>query len=471
MQIVMKRAHSFFSIFFSLILVSCAHENQDIDFFIECEKTIAWNEVIACTIKDNDVDCGNIVWYVDGIEAASSSSTCRFHTGERELRHSVSAKYKDGSASACNELFIYNTKHLGLLKACYDFIDKYDIQTALSVSVKTKDDSFDFYTGYTSLKTKNICTDETCFYYYSITKTFVSALICTLVEENYLSFDDKISDVLDENLFDPSKINLNATIEQLLSHKSGIGEYATNYKIFLNNPFVSEEWSPIKILDFVDEDVLSDGNYVYSSANYIILGMIAEKVTGKKLSELLKSYFLNSLSLSTLKLSPQDTIDYSLISHPHVLANTSLNFGKSKESVDVTSLFPGSVMELIGKSSWAAGGFAGKSADGAVWIYELFSNNGSAVSDSVRELILHSTDEAYPGCDELSSFGLCGRRIFYKNDFFVGSYGRSVGSNNLAFYNAKSDAAFCILTSSNSDENGNPDVYELLCSLYEKIQN
>lgn len=154
MQIVMKRVHSFFSIFLSLILVSCAHENHDIDFFIECEKTIAWNEVIACTIKDNNVDCGNIVWYVDGIEAASSSSTCRFHTGERELRHSVFAKYKDGSASACNELFIYNTKHLGLLKACYDFIDKYDIQTALSVSVKTKDDSFDFYTGYTSLKTK-----------------------------------------------------------------------------------------------------------------------------------------------------------------------------------------------------------------------------------------------------------------------------------------------------------------------------
>lgn len=295
-------------------------------------------------------------------------------------------------------------------------------------------------------------------------------MICTLVEENYLSFDDKISDVLDENLFDPSKINLNATIEQLLSHRSGIGEYATNYKIFLNNPFVSEEWSPIKILDFVDEHVLSDGNYVYSSANYIILGMIAEKVTGKKLSELLKSYFLNSLSLSTLKLSPQDSIDYSLLSHPHVLANTQLNLGNIKGSVDVTSLFQGPVMELIGKSSWAGGGLAGQSKDGASWIYELFSERGNAVSDSTRKLMLQSTGASYPGCNEMSSFGICGRRIFYRDDYFVGSYGRSIGSNNLAFYNHTKDSGFCILTSTNSDSSGNPDVYELLCKLYDEVQ-
>lgn len=466
----MSKINSFFLILFPLLLFSCAHEDACVQIVIDTEKTIAWNEAVACTVQNADIDYENLVWYVDGLEFYTSSPNLVLQTCEREKRYSISAAFKDGTASTCNELVIYNTQHYDSLKACYDFIDKYNIQTAIAVSMKTKEDTFDFYTGYASLKDKTFCSDESLFYYYSITKTFVSALICTLAEEGYINLNDKVSDILDADLFDPEFINLNATIRQLLSHRSGIGEYVTNYKIFLNNPFLTQKWTPEKILEFVENPVLAEDNYVYSSANYILLGMIAEKVTGKKLNELLNLYFLEPLTLEAISLSPQDSINYSLMTHPHLLANTQLNLGNSKGTVDLTSIFQGPVMELIGKSSWAGGGLAGNSKNGAAWIYELFSDSGRAVSESVREMMLRSTENAYPGCEELMSFGICGRRIFYKGDSFVGSYGRSVGSNNLAFYNKSCDCGFCILTTTNSDANGNPDVYELLCKLYDTIQ-
>ncbi len=465
-----NRWHILLITFLTIFLVSCNNSIRKVDLTIISEGNIFWNEHVKVSVHNEQLDSSNLIWYLNDKEVLCSSSDFSFNTGIEEKRYIVKVKYKDNkNCYESNNLYIYNTKHYELLKSCYDFIDKYHVETSISVSVKTKNDIFSFCNGYTSLQSKLSCTENNSFFYYSITKTFISALICNLIEKGFISFETKISDIFDKTMFNGETINVNSTIWQLLCHRSGIGEYTSNYKIFLNNPFVSEEWNPLRILDFVEISSLNENAYVYSTANYVILGMIAEKVTNKKLNVLLKEHFLDDLSLNTVKLSPQDTINYSLLAHPHVLPNTEFNTNNIQTTIDITSLFQVPVMELIGMSSWAGGGLVGTSRDGAVWIYELFSKEGTAVSNDVRQLILESTENSYKGCEELLSFGICGRRIFYDDVFFVGSYGRSVGSNNLAFYNYNKDVGFCILTSSNSDKNGNPDVYELLCRLYDKL--
>ena len=71
-----------------------------------------------------------------------------------------------------------------------------------------------------------------CFYYYfcfvlycSVSKSFTSAMIGTLVDRGLLYYDDLLENVLNESVF-PKKIwnghSVNVTILHLLTHTSGI---------------------------------------------------------------------------------------------------------------------------------------------------------------------------------------------------------------------------------------------------------
>lgn len=78
------------------------------------------------------------------------------------------------------------------------FVEKYNIKTALSVSVQNENINFYKNYGLSSLSDKNICNDETLHYIYSISKTFTSALTLTLIEQNILDIDKSIEYYLPE---------------------------------------------------------------------------------------------------------------------------------------------------------------------------------------------------------------------------------------------------------------------------------
>lgn len=113
------------------------------------------------------------------------------------------------------------------------FIKKYNIKTALSISVKNEKINFYKNYGLSSLSTKSVCDSETLHYIYSITKTFTSALTLTLCEENILNLEETVEhhlpELFTENYAGSKDLNLyinkEATIEQLLNHTSGIYDW------------------------------------------------------------------------------------------------------------------------------------------------------------------------------------------------------------------------------------------------------
>jgi D-alanyl-D-alanine carboxypeptidase len=139
-------------------------------------------------------------------------------------------------------------------------------------------------------------TPETTFVTGSITKTFVAAAIMQLQEERELSIDDPLSDYLPDY---PNGENI--TLRQLLSHMSGLFNYFLhpeyNATVF-NNP--DRHWTPQEVLDdFVLEPKAAPGaRYYYSNTNFLLLGLVVEKVTGKQLGEVLHERFLDPLGLS-----------------------------------------------------------------------------------------------------------------------------------------------------------------------------
>lgn len=119
----------------------------------------------------------------------------------------------------------------------------------------------------------------------SLTKTFTTTLVMQLVEKGTLSLDKPIGNLgLDFSHTD-------ITIRQLLSHTSGLVEYKDKAGS------VSEGTTPLDVLRYVSSQPLaySPGTYVeYSTAGFVILGIILEKATGRTYEDLVQKEIASS---------------------------------------------------------------------------------------------------------------------------------------------------------------------------------
>jgi D-alanyl-D-alanine carboxypeptidase len=129
----------------------------------------------------------------------------------------------------------------------------------------------------------------------SITKTLVAAQVMQLVEAGELSLDDPAADGLPPNLdFDSN----GATIEDLLSMRSGIAEYFADEeelrRVLRTQPL--HEWTIEERLATVGPERGPAGpetEWVYTGTNYLLLGLIVEQVTGRPLAEVLREGVLD----------------------------------------------------------------------------------------------------------------------------------------------------------------------------------
>jgi D-alanyl-D-alanine carboxypeptidase len=121
----------------------------------------------------------------------------------------------------------------------------------------------------------------------SDTKTFVSVVLLQLVAEHRLSLDDTVArwlpGVVHGNGNDGNKI----TVRELLQHTSGLHNYTDDLQARITSPeayrkLEFEHFSPTDLLNiaFSHQPTSAPGAaFNYSNTNYILLGMIIEKVT------------------------------------------------------------------------------------------------------------------------------------------------------------------------------------------------
>ena len=292
-------------------------------------------------------------------------------------------------------------------------------------------------------------------YAYSITKTFVSALVLAQIQHGFYSLNDTVEDLLknheDYATLDFSRINKDATVEQLLMHTSGMPDYASNVpaQLAMCTPDPAYIWKPADILNtIVNKPFGATGVYQYSSTNYVLLGMIAELHGGAKLNELLATTFLERLGIDAI-LAPQDAVP-SDIAHP--CDDTAL-FGAPYGFMDLIlalklSNSPLNLFVGIGRSTWAAGGIIATADDLARWGYELYDKNGCAVTPMLRKILINSAPVS-------GSYGYgINYNEFTYNDGKVGrKYGHggsAPGYRTLLRYEARERIAVAIITNANN---------------------
>lgn len=159
-------------------------------------------------------------------------------------------------------------------------------------------------TGFADLANEIPNTIETKFASASAGKVFVAVGILQLIEQGKIKFDDTLGRLLDIDLHD---IDPDVTVEQLLTHTSGVPDYFDesvmdeyeelwvdfpNYKIRHNNDLF-----PL----FMNKPMMySKGErFQYNNSGYVLLAAIIEKVTGVYFDQYLAEHVFNRCDMKS----------------------------------------------------------------------------------------------------------------------------------------------------------------------------
>ncbi len=128
----------------------------------------------------------------------------------------------------------------------------------------------------------------------SIGKTYVAGVALQLVKEKKFSLEDKISLYLgDETWFKRLPNADDITIKMLMTHSGGLPRYVFAIEFWKKlNERPDKVWKPLELLEYILEKkplYPAGKGWAYSDTDYIVLGMIIEKLTGNTYYEELKT--------------------------------------------------------------------------------------------------------------------------------------------------------------------------------------
>lgn len=252
----------------------------------------------------------------------------------------------------------------------------------------------------------------------STCKMFTALSILILAGENKLSLDDKVSKYLPD-LPHADKV----TIRQLGNHTSGYFNYtsAPGIGVVVQDPL--KVWTPQELMDLVKDKPLDfepGTRYKYSNTGFIVLGMIIEKVSGKKFGE-----FIDEKIIKPLNMTDTTYPAAAAINGEHMNGYV-INTG---ETAPVEFLLAPSV-------AWAAGGTVSSLNDMKKFLDALAA--GSLISPAMRleQKKWVETDTA----GTKYGFG-----IFFEKNNFIGHTGDTIGYNVSAFISLDSKKTVIVI--------------------------
>jgi len=140
---------------------------------------------------------------------------------------------------------------------------------------------------------KTPATIETKYRIGSISKMFTATMIFQLIDEGKLSFDTPLASYFPQ-LPNAGKI----TIREMLDHRSGLHNFTSDslYATYMGSPKSEAEMTAI----FAGQksDFEPDAKAEYSNTNFVLLGYIIEKLTGKTYAEELEKRVTSKIGLT-----------------------------------------------------------------------------------------------------------------------------------------------------------------------------
>lgn len=201
--------------------------------------------------------------------------------------------------------------------------------------------------GYANVELSAPATDKTVYELQSVGKQFTATAVMLLVEEGKLSLDDAVGKYLTEL---PASWRA-VTIRRLLNHTSDIPDYihAPGWK-----ETIRLDRTPLELLKPVFPLEVAPGTkWKYSNSDYLVLGLIIEKISGDSYADFLAKRILQPLGMTSTRIN----------SMTDVIANRADGYWWKDGLLKDEYVSP--------SQKWAAGGVVSSAADLAKWAESL----------------------------------------------------------------------------------------------------
>ncbi|MGI8485131.1 MAG: serine hydrolase domain-containing protein [Thermomicrobiales bacterium] len=279
----------------------------------------------------------------------------------------------------------------------------------------------------------------------SITKTFVATVILQLVDEGKLSLEDRLESFIPGIPNGPE-----ITLRQVLGMDAGIYD-------FVHDPAVTIDYVADPLYPFTPEDALAiirastpdfpPGEKVqYCNSNYILLGMIAEQVTGESIGEAIATRITTPLGMTETSFATTPEM-------PEPYAQGYIE-GATDELRDVTLLNP--------DLPWASGAMISTLSDLGIWAKALA--DGTLLSPSTqRERLTWGSFQTGP-LDVAYGLGIL------KINGLLGHNGGILGYSLWMIHAPEENATVVVVTNRGSNESGTSDpiFFQLVSLLFPK---
>ncbi|MFK5856009.1 MAG: serine hydrolase [Bacteroidota bacterium] len=231
--------------------------------------------------------------------------------------------------------------------------------------------------GVTSIETQEKVDENTRFAIASNSKSFTAAALAILVDEGKLKWDDKVVDFIPEfKMYDPY-ITANFNIQDLLTHRSGLGLGAGDLMIFPDGGSFTVE-DVAKSFQYQKPVSAFRTKFDYDNLLYIMAGEIVARVSGMSWSEFVEVNIMQPLQMNSSAGLYQNLDDKTNIAFPH-----SAHDGELKQIdtyTDPSGLFA------------AAGGIYSSVNDMSKYI--IMYLNDCKYGDSLTEVLISSKNHA-----------------------------------------------------------------------------
>lgn len=183
----------------------------------------------------------------------------------------------------------------------------------LSIALIIPDVGVSFHTfGYEDFEQTHAVDEFTLFEIGSVTKTFTGNLFLMLMTEYDFTGHTPIRELFYKDIEVPVFEEQEITIDHLLTHHSGLPRLPDNLAdVSDSDPY--KDYTIDQLLDFLTDHTLRRApgdSFEYSNLGYMVLGYLAESITGSTYDELIEYYFTGPLGMSATDRLPDDSFRF-----------------------------------------------------------------------------------------------------------------------------------------------------------------
>jgi CubicO group peptidase (beta-lactamase class C family) len=286
---------------------------------------------------------------------------------------------------------------------------------------------------------------HTAFAIASMSKTFTSALILQLVDEGRIHLTDSAASWLPAL---PIAIDRRITIAMLLDHTSGLADYFLNPKI--DGPLQAHPtrvWTASDALRYVGKRLSPPGRaWHYSNTNYLLLGIIAERVTGESLATAIRERLLDPTGLRATWYQGFEAARAEL-AHGYRLVGT----GSTPRPIDLSDGSGVAPFRSVVSAAGGAGSIAATSEDVAQWARALYTGQVLGPAGTALLLSGFSPTTAYlPG----ASYGYGVQALAIDGRPTLGHSGRLLGFRGVVRHVPLDGITIAVLTNQSRADPG-----------------